>query len=132
MYTGTETNTAVCLNSIIHLMEKCVLQNQMIIDHITQSGIHNSTARSVSVRSHTDPTKEYTVTTYPDGRETCTCPHYKYRKTICKHMSRTSTTKRVSSHTCPGKEYTVTTYRDGRQTCTCPHYQYRKTKCKHM
>ena len=42
--------------------------------------------RKKSVRSHTDPSVFYTVTTYPDGRKTCTCPHFKYRKIPCKHM----------------------------------------------
>ena len=79
------------------------------------------------VRSHTDPSVYYKVSTYRNGRKTCTCPHFKYNKSECKHMLPGRRCRKVRSHTDPSVFYTVTN-----KSCTCPHFKYRKTKCKHM
>ena len=38
------------------------------------------------VRSHSNPKIYYKVSTYRNGIKTCTCPHFRYRKSKCKHM----------------------------------------------
>jgi len=42
--------------------------------------------RSWSVPSHSRPGVEYTVSVDDGGLWSCTCPHYTYRHTICKHI----------------------------------------------
>ena len=42
--------------------------------------------RSWRVPSETKPGVEYTVTLNDDGTWSCTCPHYTYRRTECKHI----------------------------------------------
>jgi Fanconi anemia group M protein len=42
--------------------------------------------RSWSVPSHSRPGVEYTVSVDDGGVWSCTCPHYTYRHTICKHI----------------------------------------------
>jgi len=38
------------------------------------------------VPSETKHGVEYTVTLSDDGTWSCTCPHYTYRHTVCKHI----------------------------------------------
>jgi hypothetical protein len=42
--------------------------------------------RSWSVPSQSRPGVEYTVSVDDGGMWSCTCPHYTYRHTICKHI----------------------------------------------
>jgi uncharacterized Zn finger protein len=42
--------------------------------------------RSWRVPSHSRPGVEYTVSVDDGGVWSCTCPHYTYRHTICKHI----------------------------------------------
>ncbi len=43
-------------------------------------------AQHWTIKSSSDPTKSYTVTQNEDGSWSCTCPHWSYRKTECKHI----------------------------------------------
>lgn len=43
-------------------------------------------AQHWTVKSSSDPTKSYTVSLSEDGSWSCTCPHWTYRKTECKHI----------------------------------------------
>jgi len=43
-------------------------------------------AQHWTIESSSDPTKSYTVSRNEDGSWSCTCPHWTYRKTECKHM----------------------------------------------
>jgi len=38
------------------------------------------------VPSQSEPGVEYTVTLSDEGSWSCTCPHYTYRHTVCKHI----------------------------------------------
>ena len=89
---------------LISLMDKALTQNSELIAQnskmlqIIMQGQSNFAppspplasrpqyGRKKTVRSHTDPSVSYVVTTYPGGTKTCTCPHHKYRKVPCKHM----------------------------------------------
>ena len=42
--------------------------------------------KSWRVPSESKPGVEYTVTLVNDGTWSCTCPHYTYRRTECKHI----------------------------------------------
>jgi hypothetical protein len=42
--------------------------------------------RSWRVPSESRPGVEYTVTFSDNGTWSCTCPHYTYRRTECKHI----------------------------------------------
>jgi len=43
-------------------------------------------AQHWTIKSSSDPTKSYTVTRNEDDSWSCTCPHWTYRKTECKHI----------------------------------------------
>lgn len=43
-------------------------------------------AQHWTIKSSSDPTKSYTVSRNEDGSWSCTCPHWTYRKTECKHI----------------------------------------------
>jgi len=43
-------------------------------------------AQHWTIESSSDPAKNYTVTRSEDGSWSCTCPHWTYRKTECKHI----------------------------------------------
>jgi len=42
--------------------------------------------RSWRVPSQSEPGVEYMVTLSDEGSWSCTCPHYTYRHTVCKHI----------------------------------------------
>jgi Fanconi anemia group M protein len=58
--------------------------------------------RSWRVPSESKPGVEYTVTLGDDGSWSCTCPHYTYRHTECKHILKVK--ERLSA---PGPSYVV-------------------------
>jgi len=44
--------------------------------------------KSWTIESSSDPNKSYTVSRNEDGSWSCTCPHWTYRKTECKHIKK--------------------------------------------
>jgi hypothetical protein len=51
----------------------------------------NVGAKQWKVKSSKEPNKEYTITLHDNGTWTCTCPHFTYRRTECRHIKECKT-----------------------------------------
>jgi len=47
------------------------------------------------VQSHSDPSKHYTISQKHDGTWQCSCPQWKFRRKICKHIQEVQRTQQT-------------------------------------
>jgi len=60
---------------------------------IQDSKLESRPAKQWVIESSSDPTWKYTVSRDGDGSWSCTCPHWSFRKTECKHIKQCKSKK---------------------------------------
>ena len=70
-----------------------------VISLPTAGSPHSFRVQKWQVRSHSDPSKHYTVSLRKDGVFECSCPQWIYRRRECKHIQEVQDSIRAQAFT---------------------------------